>query len=408
MIVEGRAPSPAGGALAGVRVLDLSRVLAGPYCAMMLGDLGADVVKIELPGVGDDTRRWGPPFAGGESAYYLAVNRNKRSLTLDLKRPRAQAILRRLVERSDVLIENFKLGTLEALGLGRDDLAAINPRLVHCTISAFGPRGPYRDRPGYDVAIQAIGGIMSLTGDPDGEPQKVGVAIVDVTAGLYALAAVLAALRARDQGPARGRGQHVEVSLLQAQLAWLVNVASSYLVSGEPPRRHGNAHATVVPYQAFRAADAHVVIAAGNDAQFRALCRVLGTEVLAADERYATNPARVENRQTLIPGLERAIGGWSAGDLLAGLEAAGVPCARINTVPEVFADPQVQALGAVIEAPHPTAGAVPMVRWPYELERTPASLRHAPPLLGQHTDEVLSDLGLGSDERAALRAEGAI
>jgi formyl-CoA transferase len=391
--------------LAGLRVLDLSRVLAGPYCAMMLGDLGADVVKVELPGAGDDSRRWGPPFVGGESAYYLSVNRNKRSLTLNLKRPRAQVVLRRLVEQCDVLVENFKPGTLEALGLGWDDLKAINPRLVHCTISAFGPHGPYRDRPGYDFAIQAIGGIMSITGEPDGEPQKVGVAIVDVTAGLYAFSAVMAALRARDRD---GLGQHVEVSLLQAQLAWLINVASSYLVSGEPPKRYGNAHATVVPYQVFRTADSYVAIAVGNDTQFRALCRVLGTEVLAADERYATNPARVENRATLIPTLQDAIGRRTSADLLAAFEANGVPGAPINTLPEVFADPQVRALGTVIEAPHPTAGTVPMVRWPFELERTPASLRHAPPLLGQHTDELLKELGLPDGEIAELRGDGSI
>jgi formyl-CoA transferase len=391
--------------LDGVRVLDLSRVLAGPYCTMMLGDLGADVVKVELPGLGDDTRRWGPPFKGGESAYYLAVNRNKRSLTLNLKQERARDLLRRLAVRSDVLVENFKLGTLEALGLGYDDLRAVNPRLIYCSVSAFGSRGPYKDRPGYDFAIQAMGGIMSVTGEPDGEPMKVGVAIVDVTAGLYALSAILAALRARERD---GVGQRVEVSLLQAQLAWLINVASGYLVDGQPPRRFGNAHASIVPYQAFQAADAWIAIAAGNDGQFRALCRVLSCEPLSTDARYATNPGRVEHREELIPLLNARIAAWSAGDLLAALEAAGVPCAPINTIDRVFEDPQVQALGAVLHAQHPTVGDLPLVRWPFELSETPASLRHPPPLLGEHTDELLAELGLSADERAALREDGAI
>ncbi|HEY3107834.1 MAG TPA: CoA transferase [Chloroflexota bacterium] len=372
---------------------------------MLLGDLGADVLKVELPALGDDTRRWGPPFVAGESTYYLAVNRNKRSLTLNLKHPRAQELLRRLVERADVLVENFKPGTLEALGLGYEQLRQTNPRLIYCAISAFGPRGPYKDRPGYDFAIQAIGGIMSLTGEPDGEPMKVGVAIVDVTAGLYALGAILAALRARDRD---GAGQRVEVSLFQSQLAWLVNVASAYLIAGQPPRRHGNAHASVVPYQSFRAADDWLAIAAGNDGQFRALVRVLGQAPLADDVRFATNPARVEHREALIPRLADAIAAWPAADLLAALERAGVPCAPINTLERVFADPQVEALGAVLHADHPTVGDLPLVRWPFELSGTPAALRHPPPLLGQHTDDLLAELGLRPDELAALRAEGAI
>jgi formyl-CoA transferase len=391
--------------LHGLRIVDLSRVLAGPYCTMMLGDLGADVVKVELPALGDDTRRWGPPFAGGESTYYLAVNRNKRSLTLNLKHPRARELLRGLVERADVLVENFKPGTLEALGLGYDDLRQLNDRLVYCAISAFGPRGPYRDRPGYDFAIQAMGGIMSVTGQPDGEPMKVGVAVVDVTAGLYALGAILAALRARDRD---GVGQRVEVSLFQSQLAWLVNVASAYLVAGQPAGRHGNAHASIVPYQSFKAADDWIAIAAGNDGQFRALARALGREPLAEDARFATNPGRVEHREALIPLLADAIGGWPAADLLAALERAGVSCAPINTIDRVFADPQVEALGAVLHADHPTVGDLPLVRWPFELSETPAALRYPPPLLGQHTDELLAELGLTPEELAALRADGAI
>jgi formyl-CoA transferase len=397
--VSGRPP------LDGLRILDLSRVLAGPYCTMMLGDLGADVVKVELPGLGDDTRRWGPPFKGGESTYYLGVNRNKRSLTLNLKHERGRELLRRLAAGADVLVENFRPGTLEALGLGYEQLRETSPRLVYCAISAFGPRGPARERPGYDFAIQAMGGIMSVTGEPEGEPMKVGVAIVDVTAGLYALGAILAALRARDRD---GLGQRVEVSLFQSQLAWLVNVASAYLVAGEAPGRHGNAHASIVPYQSFKTADDWIAIAAGNDGQFRALARALGLEALADDPDYATNPARVEHRRALVARLAEAIGRWPAADLLGALEAAGVPCAPINTLERVFADPQVAALGAVIHARHPTVGDLPMVRWPFELSETPGVLRRPPPLLGEHSEELLGELGLTAEEVERLRAEGAV
>jgi formyl-CoA transferase len=392
-------------ALGDVRVVDLSRVLAGPYCTMLLGDLGADVVKVELPGVGDETRRWGPPFVGGESAYFLSVNRNKRSLTLNLKDGRAREVLDRLLATADVLVENFRAGTLEALGLDYDSLKERHPGLVFCTISAFGSRGPRRDRPGYDFAIQAIGGIMSVTGEPDGEPMKVGVAIVDVTAGLYALAAILAALHARER---TGRGQRVEVSLLQAQLAWLINVGSAYLVSGERPRRYGNAHPSIVPYQLFQAADGWVAIACGNDAQYRALCQVLGAAELGADERYATNPDRVANRAELIPRLAADVATRPAAELLDALEAAGVPCAPLNTVDQALADRQVEALGAVIQAEHPTVGDLRLIRWPFELSETPAELRQPPPLLGQHTEELLAELGLSAEEIADLRRDGAV
>ena len=390
--------------LVGLRVVDLSRVLAGPYCTMTLGDLGADVIKIELPGLGDDTRRWGPPFVNGESTYYLAVNRNKRSLTLNLKHARARDLLRQLVRTADVLVENFRPGTLEGLGLGWDDLRQLNPRLIYCAISAFGPRGPYRERPGYDFAVQAMGGIMSLTGEPGGEPMKVGVAIVDVTSGLYATSAILAALRARDRD---GVGQRVEVSLFQSQLAWLVNQASAYLVAGELPPRLGNAHPIIVPYQAFQCRDAWVAIAVGNDGQFRAFRGALGT-TWHEDERYASNPARVANRDTLVPAIEEHLRERAADDLLRTLEAAGVPCAPINALDRVFADPQVEALGAVVRADHPIVGDLPMVRWPFELEGSPATLRHAPPLLGQHTEELLRELGVDDAEIGKLRSEGAI
>jgi len=391
--------------LDGLRVVDLSRVLAGPYCTMLLGDLGADVVKVELPGQGDDTRRFGPPFKGGESAYYLAINRNKRSLTLNLKHPKAQALLRKLVERADVLLENFRPGTLEVMGLGWEELQKTNPRLVYCTISAFGSRGPYKDRPGYDFAVQAMGGLMSLTGEPDGEPMKVPIAIVDVTTGLYMLSAILAALRARDRD---GVGQRVEVPLLQSQLAWLINVASSYLVAGELPQRHGNAHPSIVPYQVFPCRDGWIALAVANDGQFRKLCGVLGAPDWADDARFATNPARVANREDVVRMLTERLAEWSLDELLAALDAAGVPAAPINTLDRVFADPQVQATEAVIHAQHPTVGDLPLVRWPFELEATPAGLRRPPPLLGEHTDELLRELGVDDEELARLRAEGAI
>jgi formyl-CoA transferase len=372
---------------------------------MLLGDLGADVVKVELPGVGDETRRWGPPFVGGESAYFLAVNRNKRSLTLNLKHPRARGVFEGLLAGADVLVENFRAGTLDGLGVGYDDLKERYPRLIFATISAFGGRGPYRDRPGYDFAIQAMGGIMSVTGEPEGEPMKVGVAIVDVTAGLYALSAILAALHARERS---GRGQRVEVSLLQAQLAWLVNVGSAYLLSGQPPRRYGNAHPNIVPYQLFQAADGWIAVACGSDAQFRALCGVLGLEELGRDAGYATNAARVARREELVPRLAGAMATRPVGELLAGLEAAGVPVAPLNSVEQALSDPQVAALGAVVRAQHPTVGELPMIRWPFELSETPAGLRQPPPLLGEHTDGLLAELGLSAEEIAGLRRDGAV
>lgn len=389
------------GALDGLRVVDLSRVLAGPYCTMTLGDLGADVVKVELPEVGDETRRWGPPFAGDESAYFLAVNRNKRGVTLDIKSEVGREILDRLLARADVLIENFRPGTLDALGFGWDALRERYPRLIYCAISAFGQNGPYRDRPGYDFAIQAIGGLMSITGEPDGEPMKVGVAIVDVTAGLYAATAILAALRARERD---GRGQRIDVSLFGAQLAWLINVGSGYLVSGNEPRRFGNAHPNIVPYESFPCVDGHIAIAAGNDAQFRALLGALGADDLAADARFGKNPGRVRNRDELVPRLREYIGRWTRQALLAALDAARVPCAPINTVGEALRSDAAAALGAVIEVDHPTAGVVPMVRWPFDLSVTPASARRPPPTLGGDTDTVLSELGFTAERIAELRA----
>jgi formyl-CoA transferase len=394
------------GPLDGVRVLDLSRVLAGPYAAMTLGDMGADVIKVEQPGEGDETRGWGPPWAGGESAYYLSVNRNKRGITLNLKHEAARSILLRLVESTDVLIENFKRGTLERMGLADDVLWAANPGLIHASITGFGTTGPYRDYPGYDFVVQGMAGIMSITGDAEGEPMKVGVAIVDVTAGLFAVNGILAALYARRD---TGRGQRVDVSLLESALAWLVNVGQNYLVSGDAPRRYGNAHPNVVPYQVFHAADKPLALGIGNDRQFRTFCALAGRPDLADDPDFATNSARLQNRERLIPLVEALIGGRPADQWLRLLNDAGVPAGPINTVPQALADPQVMALGAVRTLPHPTAGEIRVVGPPIHLSETPVEPRSAPPRHGEHTAAVLRDLvGLGHDDVERLRRDGAI
>ncbi|MBI3979716.1 MAG: CoA transferase [Chloroflexi bacterium] len=392
--------------LADVRVVDLSRVLAGPYCTMMLGDLGADVVKVELPGVGDDTRGWGPPFAAGESAYYLAVNRNKRGITLNLKQPRGRIILEKLIADADVVVENFRAGTLERLGLGYDQLAARNPRLVSCTISAFGTDGPYRDLPGYDFTIEAMSGLMSITGDPEGEPVKVGVAVADLTTGMFAANAVLAALRVRDR---TGFGQRVEVSLLESVLGWLANVAANYLISGKRPQRYGNAHPNIVPYQTFRVRDGHVVVAVGNDQQFQRLCLAIERPDLAAADRYRTNAGRVQHREALIAALQETFLTRNAAEWFAVLREAEVPCGPILAVDQAFGDPQVVARGVVRHVDHPTIPDLRLVGPPYRFSRTPPTIRRHPPLLGEHTAEVLGErLGLTEAEVAQLRAEGVV
>lgn len=399
-------------ALAGVRVLDLTRVLAGPWCTQMLADLGADVVKVERPGSGDDTRGWGPPFlrdADGndtaESAYYLCANRNKRSLTVDIATEEGQAIIHRLALHSDVLVENFKVGDMARHGLDAATLRAANPRLVYCSISGFGQDGPYAQRAGYDFAVQGLGGLMSVTGNADGEPQKVGVAVADLFTGMYATVAILAALRHRD---ATGDGQVIDLALLDTQVAMLANLGSHYLVGGEVPPRQGNAHANIVPYQVFPVADGHLVVAVGNDRQFARLCGLLDLAVLADDSRYATNPARVRHRETLVPLLQDAFRTKERRAWLASLEAAGIPCGPVNDIADVFADPQVRARGMVGHVEHPHAGMVPLVASPLKLSATPVDLRHAPPLLGQHTDEVLREAGYDDEEIAALRTRGAI
>ncbi|HET7034985.1 MAG TPA: CaiB/BaiF CoA-transferase family protein [Thermomicrobiaceae bacterium] len=394
------------GPLHGIRVLDLSRVLAGPYCTMVLGDLGAEVIKIEQPGSGDDTRAWGPPWAGGESAYYLSINRNKQSVTLNLKSERGREILRVLARQSDIVVENFKVGALDRLGIGYAALSADNPGLIWCSITGYGQTGPYADHPGYDFVAQGEAGIMSITGEAEGEPTKVGVAIVDITTGLFAGNAILAALHARDVS---GRGQRIDAALLASAVAWLANVGSNYLISGTVPGRLGNAHPNIVPYQTFRARDRWMTVAVGNDRQFRALAGIVGRPELADDERYATNPQRVANRDTLVPLLQEIFATRDADDWLAAMTAAGIPSGPINTVDRVFAHPQVRHRDMLVEVPHPTAGSVRLAGIPVQLSETPASVRRHPPLLGEQTEEVLhSRLGLSPDEIARLRDEGVI
>ncbi len=399
-------------ALVGVRVLDLTRVLAGPWCTQVLADLGADVVKVERPGSGDDTRGWGPPFLRdadgnetGESAYYLCANRNKRSLAVDIATEEGQAVIRRLASESDVLVENFKVGDMARYRLDASTLRAANPRLVYCSITGFGQDGPYARRAGYDFAIQGLGGLMGVTGAANGEPQKVGVAVADLFTGMYATVAILAALRHRD---ATGEGQVIDMALLDAQVAMLANLGSHYLVGGEVPPRQGNAHANIVPYQVFAVADGHIIVAVGNDRQFVRLCELLDLAALAGDPRYATNAARVRHRDALVPLLQDAFHARERQGWLALLEAAGIPCGPVNDIADVFADPHVKARGMVTRIEHTHAGAVPLVASPLKLSATPVDLRHAPPLLGQHTDEVLREAGYDEAEIASLRALGAI
>lgn len=380
-------------ALSDLLILDLSRILAGPYATMMLGDFGARVLKIEQPGQGDDTRRWGPPFtANGESAYFLCVNRNKESMTLNLKTEEGRAILLELVRHADVLVENFKVGSMAELGLDYFSLHEINPALIYCSITGYGQTGPYAHRPGYDIAIEAEAGIMSITGPADsadgaGEPFKVGVAIVDITTGMNAVMAILAALHHRTL---TGQGQFIDIALFDTQLAWLANVASSYLVSGQAPKRYGNAHAAIVPYQTVPTMDGWLMLAVGNDRQFSRLCEVIGQPAWAHDHRFATNPARVAHRDLLVPQLEAIFRTRPKAEWHAALTAVAVPCSPVNDIPTVLADPHTAARQMVQTIEHPVTGKIPLIGPAPKLSTTPAQIRRAPPLLGEHTASVLS------------------
>lgn len=374
--------------LNGIRVLDLSRVLAGPYCTMVLGDLGAEVIKVESP-EGDETRGWGPPFTGGESAYYLCVNRNKRSIVLNFKTDDGRRIIHELIKQSDVLVENFRTGTLSRVSLDFESVSAINPRLIYCSITGFGQTGPWRDKPGYDFMIQAMGGLMSITGEPDGEPMKVGVAVADLFAGQNAVMAVLAALQARTQ---TGKGQHLDISLFDSQVGMLANVASNYLISGNLPKRFGNAHANIVPYQSFQADDAWFVIAVGNDRQFERLCEVIGKQELASHTRFRLNSERVRNREELIALLKPIFLEKTAREWLSALEEAGIPCGPINTLDKIFAEPQVEAREMLIHMQHPEIGDLKLVGSPLKFSDTPVNYKLPPPRLGEHTEEILKEL----------------
>lgn len=405
------------GALSHIRVLDLTRVLAGPWCAQTLADFGADVIKIERPGAGDDTRHWGPPYlkdAHGadtaEAAYYLAANRNKRSVTVDIATPEGQQIVRELAAQSDVVLENYKVGQLKKYGLDYTSLRAVKPDLVYCSVTGFGQTGPYAHRAGYDFIVQGIGGFMSITGErdgvPGGGPQKAGVAIADLATGLYSTIAVLAALAHRDR---TGEGQYIDMALLDVQVALLANMNTNFLASGTPPVRWGNAHPNIVPYQTFQTSDGWIIVAVGNDGQFRKFVEAGGRPELADDERFATNPARVRHRDTLVPILAEMVKTRSKTAWIDALEAAGVPCGPINDLAEVFANEQVVARGMEVALPHPCGADVKLVRNPVRMSATPPDARTAPPLLGAHTDDVLRDM-LGYDDAriAALKAKQAI
>ena len=395
----------ADGALSGIRVLDLTRALAGPYCTLMLGDHGADIVKVEMPGTGDETREWMPPQIGGISAYYLSINRNKRSITLDLKHPDGKRVLERLIERSDVVVENFSPGTLARLGFPDDRVRAINRRAIVCHISGFGQDGPGRAWPAYDLIVQGMGGIMSLTGDVGQDPVMVGVPQADMVAGMFAAFAIAAALFARER---TGEGQVIDATMLGGQVALLSRQAARFFADGTVPKPEGNVHASIVPYQTFRASDGHVNVGVANNALFERFCRALELDDLLDDARFADNPARVAHRREIVPVIEKRLAKLTRAEIVARLRNAAVPVGPINSLDEVFADPVVRHLGLVAEMDHPTAGRVRAPGIPVRLSGTPPSIRTPPPLLGEHTDEVLRDLGYSDAEIVALRRDGAV
>lgn len=405
------------GALSNIRVLDLSRILAGPWCTQIFADLGAEVIKVERPGHGDDTRGWGPPFlhneegqAVAESAYFLAANRGKKSIAVDIAHPDGAEVVRSLVKHCDVLVENFKVGGLAKYGLDYASLRAVNPRIVYCSITGFGQFGPNAQQPGYDFMIQGAGGLMSITGEqderPGGGPQKVGVAVADLMSGMYATVAVQAALLRREVS---GEGQHIDLALFDVQVAMLANQAMGYLVSGEVPGRSGNAHPSIVPYQVFKTRDGHIVLAVGNDQQFARFCEIAGCAELAQDPRFNRNESRVRHRNELIPRLEKVFATKDSDRWLSSLSAASVPCGPINSVATVFDDPQVLERGMLWQAKHPMRESLPMVASPIKMSDTPARPGGAPPLLGEHTVQVLTEtLGLGADQVERLLSEGVV
>jgi len=392
--------------LSGYRVLDLSRILAGPYCTMILGDQGAEVIKVERPGTGDDTRTWGPPFAGGESAYYLCCNRNKKSVVIDLKDPAGLELVRELAKVSDVFVENFTPGLTKRFGLDYDTLHKLNPRLVYVSITAYGQDGPYRTRPGYDMVLSAVGGLMWITGERNGNPCKVGVAITDVLTGVYAAGAITSALLWRERS---GRGQYLDISLLDVQVAGLANIASNYLVAGQEAARWGTAHESIVPYQVFKTKDRPIAIAVANQKLWVNFCRLVGKEDWLDDPRFESNPKRVENREILLPLINELFAQKTCDEWMELLVDAAIPCGPVNNMQHLFADPQVRHRRMIAEIPHPTIGTLRLTGIPIKYSETPSSVRLHPPLLGEHTDLVLTEtLGYSSDKIDSLKAQGTI
>ncbi len=393
------------GPLHGVRVLDLTRALAGPYCTLMLGDMGAEVVKVELPGNGDEARGWGPPFVEGESTYFMSISRNKQSITLNLKNARSREVLRRLVERCDVLVENMRPGAMGRLGFGYEQARAINPRLIYCSISGFGQTGPRAQQPAYDQVLQGMGGGMSLTGQPGGQPTKFGIPIADIAAGMFGAYAIASALYAREKS---GRGQWIDTSMLGGQVALLTFQAGRYFATGTAPGLAGNRHPSIAPYETFSASDGFVNVACGTERMWQSFCRALGLEDLLDDPRFAKNSDRVSNREPLVERIEARLKELTVAEVVETLEAVEVPCGPVSTLADVFADPQTQHLGLQQKVQHPKAGEISVTGFPWRLSETPAEVRLPPPLLGEHTDSVLRELGYSDEEVATLHEEGAV